>query len=100
VDTSSTEDGGGAQVFEVATPGGPMVYAIADDGMIFLNGDLHPHGAPQAMTEAMREGVEWIGLNAVQTLYPLPWLLAKADGTSPERVLLIASIERFIRGRG
>ena len=99
MDDLVTQDVGEAQLFEIATPGGSITYAMGDGGRIFLNGDIHPLGAPQAIAEALHEDVEWVQVGAVGSYFPLEWLLAKCD-SSPERILILGTLERFIRGRG
>jgi hypothetical protein len=90
-----------AEVFEIPVPGHPSIpYAIDGSGTIYFTGDMHPKGQQGAVTDAMQEGIEWIPLNAVQTFFPMPWLIAKCDGVDPMRVMIMHSLERRIRNRG
>lgn len=94
-----TDDVCDAQVFEMLGTG--ITYAIDSQGLIYLNGDLHPRGGPAAINEALAEGIEWIPLNAVQAYFPLTWLAGKCDnGVSPERIIIMANIEQAIRSKG
>ena len=89
-----------AQVFEIMGTGG-ITYAIDSQGLIYLNGDLHPRGGPVAINEALAEGVEWIPMYAVQAYFPIAWLVGKCDnGVSPERVIIMAQLEQAIRSKG
>jgi len=87
------------QVYEMMGTG--ITYAIDTKGMIYLNGDLHPRGGPEAISEALAEHIEWIPLNAIQAYFPLPWLASKCDnGVSPERLVIMSGLAAAIRGKG
>lgn len=96
-----TQDVGGIDLFEIHTSMGPIPVGVADDGVIYLSGHLHPAGIAQAMVLAEREGVPWVPHGAVDALYPVPWLAAAAMGAQDDfRIVAIGQIERYVRGRG
>lgn len=103
IDTNSdliTTDVGDADIYEIKTDLGSITYAVDTNGLIYLNGDLHPGGSSQAIAEALAQDIGWINVNAVGAYFPLPWLVSLCDGRYPDRIVVMAGLERYIRGRG
>lgn len=88
-----------ADFFELQGPTGPVPYAIDVRNQVYLSADLHPGGAPDAMSRATEAGIPWIAKSAVEAFFPAEWLVAEAMG-EPVRSSIIPALVAAIRNRG
>ncbi len=65
-------------------------------GTVYLNGDIHPHGAFGALMAAAKQDVPYMYTSAVNALFPSEWLSAECLH-DVDRLRVIGNLETFIR---